>query len=334
MSAAPDPEPRRPEPAAGVARIAVDLLGGDHAPAVVVDGALRACSADPRLHLLLVGPARVADEVLTMLPAADRDRVAVRDVTGVVGMADPPLRGVRTDTTVRAAAGALADGHADAVVSAGHSGAVVTAAVHALGRLRGIRRPALAATLPGLSGPVVLLDVGATPEVNAKVLVQHAALGAGYARAVHGITAPRVGLLSNGAEPGKGDRARRAAAATLAAGGILPGDAGYVGAVEGYDVPLGGPADVVVTDGFTGNVLLKGIEGAYALAGAPEPAVPRAAALLGVPGTVVICHGGATGADLASGIALAARLHRTGMVGGIAETMPPATAASIGEVST
>jgi phosphate acyltransferase len=331
--AAPIPGPRHPATAAGTARIAVDLLGGDQAPAVVVDGVLLACSADPDLHLLLVGPRAVADEVIAMLPDRDRCRVAGCDVAGVVGMADPPLRAVRTDTSVRAALGALADGDVDAVVSAGHSGAAVTAAVHALGRLRGIRRPAMAATLPTLSGPVVLLDVGATTEVNAKVLVQHAVLGAAYAHAAHGLAAPRVGLLSNGTEPGKGDRARRVAD-TMLTDVTLPAEAGYVGAVEGYDVPLGGPADVIVTDGFTGNVLLKGIEGAYALAGGGEhPAAPRAAALLGVPGTVVICHGNALGADIASGIALAARLHRTGVAARIAEAVPPA-AASKGEVTT
>jgi glycerol-3-phosphate acyltransferase PlsX len=332
---APNPGPRHPAPTTGVARIAVDLLGGDNAPAVVVDGALRACGADPELHLLLVGPHRVADEVIAALPAADRHRVTVRDVTGVVGMADPPLRAVRTDTSVRAALGELAEGRADAVVSAGHSGASVTAAVHALARLRGVRRPALAATLPGLSGPVVLLDVGAATEADADVLIQHAALGAAYARVLHGLPAPRVGLLSNGTEPGKGDRARRAAQSRLLAGGVLPGDATYVGSVEGYDVPLGGPADVIVTDGFTGNVLLKAVEGAYALAGgAEQPTVPRAAALLGVPGTVVVCHGKATGADVASGIALAARLHRAGTASRIAETILVATAANADEVTT
>lgn len=332
---APDQGPRRTAPVAGTARIAVDLLGGDHAPAVVVDGALRACSADAQLHLLLVGPHAVAEEIIAMLPDADRHRVAVHPVDGVVGMADPPMRAVRADTSVRAATGALADGRVDAIVSAGHSGAAVTAAVHALGRLRGIRRPALAATLPGVSGPVVLLDVGATTEAQPKVLAQHAALGAAYAHALYGIGAPRVGLLSTGTEPDRGDRVRRATADLLAADGALPGDAVYVGLVEGYDAPLGGPADVVVTDGFTGNVLLKGVEGAYSLAGgATPPTVARAAALLGVPGTVVICHGRATGTDVASGIALAARLHRTGAVAQVVRSVPPATAATLGEVTT
>jgi glycerol-3-phosphate acyltransferase PlsX len=321
-------------PAAGAARIAVDLRGGDQAPAVVVDGALRACGADPDLCLLLVGPYAVAAEVIAMLPADARRRVEVCDVTGVVGMADPPLRAVRTDMSVRAALGALADGRADAIVSAGHSGAAITASVHALGRLRGVRWPALAVSLPAPSGPVVFLDVGAGTEANARVLVQHAVLGIAYAVALHGVAAPRVGLLSNGTEPGKGDRARRNAAAALA-NAVLPGAATYVGTVEGYDVPLGGPAEVIVTDGFTGNVLLKGIEGAYALAGgAEQPSAPRAAALLGIPGTVVICHGNATGSDIASGIALAARLHRTGTAARIAETVPLATAASKGEVMT
>jgi glycerol-3-phosphate acyltransferase PlsX len=274
----------------------------------VVDGALRACRTDPHLRLILVGPANIADGVRAALADADRGRVAAHPVDGAVRMADPPLLAMRPDTSVRAAVAALAHGHADAMVSAGASGAAVTAAVHGLGRLPGVRRPALAASLPAPAGPVVLLDVGASPEADPTVLVQHAVLGAGYARVLYGVASPRIGLLSIGAEEGKGDRVRRAADVALGA------VAGYVGPVEGYDVPCGGPADVVVTDGFTGNVLLKGIEGAYALAGgAPASAeVPRAAVLLGIAGIVVICHGNATGEDIASGIALAAGLQRIG----------------------
>jgi glycerol-3-phosphate acyltransferase PlsX len=125
---------------------------------------------------------------------------------------------------------------------------------------------------------------------------------------VHGLPAPRVGLLSIGTEPGKGDRTRRAAEPLLAAAS-LPARGTFVGLVEGHEACLGQRADVVVTDGFTGNVLLKGIEGAYAMAGGRSPA-PRAAALLGVPGIAVVCHGAATASDVASGIALAADLHR------------------------
>ncbi|MFS8477617.1 MAG: phosphate acyltransferase PlsX [Micromonosporaceae bacterium] len=289
-------------------RIAVDLLGGDQAPAVVVDGALLACRADPALHLLLVGPAPVAEEARAAFPAPDRARVSTRAAAGVVGMGDAPTR-ARHDTTVRIAAAAVSGGEADGFVSAGASGAVVTAAALALGRWT--RRPALAATVPSLTGPVVLLDVGANPEPEPSVLVAHATLGAAYAAVVHGVERPRVGLLSNGAEAGRGDQVRLAAATGLAAT-RLPAGGRHIGNVEGHDVPLGGRADVVVTDGFTGNVLLKGIEGAYALAGGRmrTDTAPRAAALLGVGGVAVVCHGAANGADLASGIGLAAHLCR------------------------
>jgi glycerol-3-phosphate acyltransferase PlsX len=290
------------------ARIAVDLLGGDSAPAVVVDGALRAFDADPDLHLHLVGPPEVADEVRSACPPAARAWLSSQPVQAVVGMADSPARAARADTTVRAAVASVASGRADAMVSAGASGATVTAAVLGLGRSPGVRRPALAAVVPSGAGPVMLLDVGASLDSSAAVLVQHAGLGARYASALLGIEQPRIGLLSVGAEEGKGDRMRRVADDTM-----RRTVRGYVGNVEGHDVPLGGPADVVVTDGFTGNVLLKGIEGGFALAGgvAATSDAPRGAALLGVNGLVVVCHGAATGADVASGILLAARLHRS-----------------------
>jgi glycerol-3-phosphate acyltransferase PlsX len=292
-------------------RIAVDLLGGDDAPAVVVDGALLACAADPTLRLHLVGPPEVADEVFARSAPVDLDRFTVEAVTGGVGMADAPSRAARRDTTVRAAVAAVAERRAHALVSAGMSGAVVTAAALGLGRLSGVRKPALAAVLPAQAGPVVLLDVGASVELSAAVLVQHAALGTAYATRALGLPAPRIGLLSIGIEPGKGDRIRRAVDEAL-----WIEQPGYVGTVEGHDVSSGGLADVVLTDGFVGNILLKGIEGAFALAGgvASHRAVPRAAALLGVAGIVVVCHGAASGTDLASGIALAARLHQTELV--------------------
>ncbi len=290
-------------------RIAVDLLGGDTAPAAVVDGALRALRTDPHLHLHLVGPADVADQVYSGCPESEHHRLTRRTVTNRVGDSDAPARAVRPDTTVRAALSAIMAGEADALVSAGATGATVTAAVVALGRIPGVRRPALAALIPAQAGPVVLLDVGASPDATASQLSQHAALGVGYARRVLGLRTVRVGLLNIGTEPGKGDRPRRAADTALR-GTTLPEHTRYVGNIEGHDVPLGGRVDVVVTDGFTGNVLLKGIEGAYALAGGVADArtVPRAAALLGIAGTVVVCHGAAGGVDIASGILLAARL--------------------------
>ncbi|MGK5738844.1 phosphate acyltransferase PlsX [Micromonospora sp. URMC 103] len=294
----------------GTARIAVDLLGGDDAPAVVVDGALRALRADPDLHLLLVGPPEAADGLIDALDPVHRVRITVRPVRDAVGMADHPSA-ARAESTVRAAVAALRDGTADALVSAGSTGATVTAAALGLGRWPDVRRPALVATLPAVTGPVVLLDVGGSLEPRPATLARHAVLGAAYAAVAHAVAAPRVGLLSVGTEAGKGDRVRRAADPVLAAE-PLPSGARYVGLVEGYDVSRGARADVVVTDGFTGNVLLKAVEGAYAMAGGPPASggAPRAAALLGVAGTVVVCHGAAEADDVASGIALAAHLWR------------------------
>ncbi|MFC0005840.1 phosphate acyltransferase PlsX [Micromonospora siamensis] len=311
----------------GTARIAVDLLGGDDAPAVVVDGALRAIRVDPHLHLLLVGPPEVAGELIDALDPAQRARVTVRSVRVAVGMADHPTA-ARAHSTVRAAVAAVREGAADGLVSAGSTGATVTAAALGLGRWPGIRRPALAASLPTAAGRVVLLDVGGSLEPRVATLARHAVLGAAYATVAHAVEAPRVGLLSVGTEAGKGDRVRRLADTVLAAQ-ALPCGARYAGLVEGYDVTLGARADVVVTDGFTGNVLLKAIEGAYAMAGG-TPGVdgtPRAAALLGVGGTVVVCHGAARADDVASGIALAAHLRRRGAVDRVAALLagtPPA----------
>jgi glycerol-3-phosphate acyltransferase PlsX len=298
------------------ARIAVDLLGGDQAPAVVVDGALRAFQDDPSLHLLLVGPHDVAGAVLAAVDPAQRDRV---------GMLSMPAVELHPDDVVRAALRAVADGLADATVSAGNTAAVVVSAARALGRWPGIRRPPLAAVLPTIAGWLVLLDVGSAVDPDERTLVMHAHLGAAYAAVVHEVTAPRVGLLTIGTEHGKGDRLRRALPPLLTAA-ALPAGASYVGLVEGHNVVAGDAADVVVTDGFTGNVLLKGLETAYARLGPPngDPAAvpPRVALLLGVTGTVVVCHGAASGGDLADGIAFAARMHRRAAIAAMAELIP------------
>jgi len=301
-------------------RIAVDLLGGDHAPAVVVDGALRSCGTDPDLHLVLVGDHPAADEVMRRVDDAMRDRIELRYAARAVAMCDAAIAGADPRTSIAVCMAELAAGRVDAVVSAGQTGATVAAAVTTTGRTPGIRRPALAAILPGLperTYPTVLLDVGAGVQATPSDLVQHATLGVAYARRAAEVVMPRVGLVSVGAEAGKGDPLRRLTDSALR--DRPPAGATYVGPVEGNDVVAGTRADVFVTDGFTGNVLLKGIEAAVAVgAGAyPPAAVPRAAALLGVAGTVVVCHGAADGADLASGIALAVQLVRRDVVAGI-----------------
>jgi glycerol-3-phosphate acyltransferase PlsX len=276
----------------------------------VVDGALRAFQDDPYLQLLLVGTPEAAGAVLAALDPEQRVRVGTA---------------ASADEGVRDAVLAVADGRADAAVSAGNTATIVKSAALHLGRWPGVRRPPLAAVLPTVAGRLVLLDVGSSVDPDEKTLVMHARLGAAYAIVVHGLSEPRVGLLTIGTEEGKGDRLRRALPPLLAAL-ELPGGATYAGLVEGLDVVLGSQADVVVTDGFTGNVLLKGLETAYATIGPPDGAaggVPtRAALLLGVAGLVVVCHGAASGTDLAAGIALAARLHRRDSVAAMAELIP------------
>ncbi|MFF5080874.1 phosphate acyltransferase PlsX [Actinoplanes sp. NPDC000266] len=294
--------------------MAVDLLGGDSAPAVVVDGALRACQADPALHLLLVGPAEAADEFLDAFDPAEHGRVARMPIA--------PGERVESwvESGVRSAVLAVAQGEADAVISAGNTGATVTSAALGLGRWPGVRRPPLAAVLPARAGRLVLLDVGSSVDPDEETVAMHARLGAAYASVVHDVAAPRVGLLTIGTERGKGDRLRRALPPLLA-GLDLPGGARYTGLVEGNDVVTGTVADVVVTDGFTGNILLKGLEAAYAELGPPATGAPppRAALLLGVAGTVVVCHGAASGPDVAAGIAFAADLHRRAAVAAMAD---------------
>lgn len=249
-------------------------------------------------------------------------------------MSEPAARGADPSTTIGAALRALADGRVDAVVSAGASGATVAAAVVACGRLPGVRRPALAAILPALRGLLVLLDVGAGTHADPVDLVSHAELGAAYARIVVGVAQPRVGLLSVGSEPGKGDRLRIAADAALRRHRLV--DASYVGPVEGDEVVTAARADVVVTDGFSGNVVLKGVEAALGVSpAAPPPAsLPRAATLLGVAGAVVVCHGIARGEEIASGISLAARLVRDDVIAQLTSAAKDHTAASLAEVPT
>lgn len=247
-------------------------------------------------------------------------------------MAGNPLSTLRDhdDVTVSVAVGLVSAGIADGWVSVGHTGAAVAAAVLGLGRVRGMSRPALAVVVPSLSGPVVLVDAGAAPDATPDVLRQFAIAGWAYSRSL-GIDDPAVGLLTIGGEDGKGDRLRRSThdllAESLPSTGIT-----YVGAVEGHDVAIGTRAQVVVTDGFTGNVLLKGIEGAARWAAArmgaaygdPEPAraVVRETAtgdfaggmLLGVQGVTVVGHGAGTADEICACVVLAARAADMGLV--------------------
>lgn len=330
-------------------RIALDLLGGDDAPDCVVDGALLAADEQPGVDLILVGPVEVAEQLLRDRGAAGR--FSLVHATQVVGMDEDPARAIRSkrDATVRVASRLVRDGGADAVVSVGSTGAALAAGLFTLGRLPGISRPPLAVVIPALASPVVLLDAGANPEGSVDLLVQFALAGAAYATARLGLARPRVGLLSIGTESGKGDLLRKEAYDALAA---LPID--FVGNVEGRDVPLGGRADVIVTDGFTGNVLIKGLEGAAAmlttvllgaLTATPErsaaakellPAMVEAtrplqpemlggAVLLGLTGVVVVGHGAASPRAVASCIAVADQAVREGLVATIGAALAELT---------
>lgn len=286
-------------------RVALDLMGGDDAPASVVDGALLAAASQPDVQIVLVGPLALAERLLQERGAAGR--LTVVDATQAVGMDEDPARAVRAkkDATVCVAHRLVRDGDCDAAVSVGSTGATLASAVLALGRLTA--RPALAVVVPAVAGPVVLLDVGATAESTADQLVQHALLGTAYARVALGLDDPRVGLLNIGEEPGKGDQLRKDAFAALVVAPIR-----FVGNVEGHDVALGGKADVVVTDGFTGNVLLKGMEGATARAGGVG--LPGTAILLGVGGVSVVGHGSSSAQEVAECVSSAALAVRDGLV--------------------
>jgi glycerol-3-phosphate acyltransferase PlsX len=288
-------------------------MGGDSAPESVVDGALLAAAEHDDVRVTLVGPTDVATACLDARDA--RDRFEIVHAAQHIGMDEDPARAVRAkrDATVRVAARLVRDGAADATVSVGSSGAALAAALFTLGRLPGVTRPAIAVVVPAPRGPVVLLDAGANPDAGPDLLAQFALTGAAYAATRLGIPDPRVGLLSNGTEPGKGDELRRAAYALLE---DLP--VNFAGNVEAHDVALGGAADVVVTDGFTGNVLLKGIEGALRMTGTtPDRLAPErhgGALLLGVDGVAVLGHGASTPRAVAACIGLAADAVRDGLL--------------------
>ena len=320
--------------------IAVDLLGGDLAPEVVVDGALLALSRRPDVAVTLVGPPETAGPLLA--ERSHPNRLGVVAARQCVRMDEDPVRAVRSrrDATVRVAARLVRDGAADATVSVGSTGAALAAAVFTLGRLPGVTRPSLALIVDGVDGPLIFLDAGANADCGADLLVQFALCGSAYATIALGVERPRVGLLTIGAEPGKGDALRKDAFDAL---GALPSDRiDFVGNVEAGIVPLGGLVDVVVTDGFSGNLLLKGVEAAVLalgrqvreeLADTAETvdsgplltALQRAASrfrpeqrggaiLLGVDGVAVVGHGSSSPEAVAACIEMAADASRDGLV--------------------
>jgi phosphate acyltransferase len=235
---------------------AVDAMGGDFAPGVVVDGAL-AAARHFDLGVALVGPVATLEAELGRHADIEPARVRLIDAPEVVRMEESPAAALRRKpgASIKIAAAAVARGEAVALVSAGHTGATVMAAYAAFGMLPGVGRPALAATIPTRGGPAVLLDVGASVECRPQHLLQFGIMGSVFARVAFGVESPRVGLLSIGEEETKGNELTKEAHRLLKTSPLA-----FTGNVEARHL-YSGDADVVVCDGFTGNVVLKTSEG-------------------------------------------------------------------------
>jgi glycerol-3-phosphate acyltransferase PlsX len=231
-------------------------MGGDEAPTHIVDGAL-AAARHFDLGVMLVGPSSRLEAELACRPGADLDRVRIVNADTVVEMAESPAAALRRKPTasIRVAAEAVARGEAAALFSAGHTGATVMAAHAAFGMLPGADRPALAATVPTRGRPAALLDVGASVECRPQHLLQFAVMGTVYARVAFGLEQPRVALLSIGEEATKGNELTREAHRLLKASSLA-----FIGNIEAKDL-YNGAADIIVCDGFTGNIALKVSEG-------------------------------------------------------------------------
>ena len=331
-------------------RIAIDAMGGDDAPGSIVDGALVA-ARHLQIGLLLVGDKRSIERELARHPGVGALDLEILHTTEHVGMAEPASAALRRKprASIRLAAEAVRDGHASAFFGAGHTGGAVMAAIGAFRRLPGIDRPALATVIPTRQQPAVLLDSGATVECRPQHLVQFAVMGAAYARIALGCEQPRVGLLSVGEEEGKGNELTREAHQLLKAAPVH-----FVGNVEGRHV-YAGDADVIVCDGFTGNVTLKISEGlvetvetllhaelqstfgsqiGYLLSAQAFRRFRKrldyseygGAPLLGVDGICIVGHGRSSPKAVRNAVTMAARAVREGLI----EKLAAETAAETG----
>lgn len=314
--------------------IAVDAMGGDHAPGAVFEGVAAAVAADASLTVLLVGPESV------VAPFADaHDRVEAVAAADVIAMDEHPATAVRTkrDSSIVVGCRLVKEGRADGFFSAGSTGAAMAAATLVMGRIPGVQRPAIATVIPTATTPCILLDVGANADCKPEYLLQFASMGAVYASTTLGIAEPRVALLNIGEERSKGSQLAQDAFALMDAS-----TPGFIGNIEGRDIPAGA-ADVVVTDGFTGNVVLKLMEGMSkqllgqfktALTSSAvnkvaaavlkpslaqmrdklDPDVHGAAPLLGVAGLALIGHGSSSPRAVASALRVGATAVRGGLV--------------------
>lgn len=310
-------------------KIAVDAVGGDHGPGVVVPGAI-AGARRAGVGLLLSGPEAVVQSALAGVDAAGVE-IEIIEAPDTITMDEHPAQAVRRKprSSIVVALDAVKAGNASAMISAGNSGAVMAAALMVLGRIPGIERPAIAGFIPTRAGVCLLLDLGAVTDPKPEHLVQFAQMGSLYVAKALGLERPTVGLLSNGEEPSKGNQLVREVYPLL---GAAPG-VNFVGNIEGGDITRG-VVDIVVTDGFTGNVALKVAEGVAGFVGdllraevtatlarkaaalILRPAFRAArqrmdyaetggAPLLGIDGTVIIAHGRSNQTAIANAVVVA-----------------------------
>jgi glycerol-3-phosphate acyltransferase PlsX len=326
--------------------VAVDAMGGDHGPTEVVPGALSYARAHPHDTVILVGDEATIRRIAGDVPT----NAEIVHATQVVEMDEHPAKALREkkDSTITVATNLLKEGRAEALVTAGHTGAGMAAAVLGLGRLPGVDRPALAVQMTTDHGSLVLLDIGANPDSTPENLAQYARMGAIFSEKVLGVANPRVALLSIGEEKGKGDQRIQDATQLLDATNL-----NFVGNVEGKDV-VHNLADVVVCDAVLGNVVIKFFEGlsgwifdlfraefrgsfrGKVAALLMRPGIRRirdhfdyeragGSPLLGVKGTVIITHGRASRRMVEFGIEVAAKMARTRVPELIAEAFRDAT---------
>lgn len=238
--------------------IAVDVVGGDFAPEVVIDGMRLALAQDADLHIHAVGPQAVVQPFIDSLAEQDKQRVHAVPAEEIIGMGEHPAQAIRAkkDSSIVVGSRLVKEGECDGFYSAGSTGACMAAATLIVGRIKGVNRPALATVLPsGKTTPTILLDVGANADCKPQNLLQFALMGQAYAESVFEIATPSVGLLNIGEEEAKGSMLAQESYQLM-----KEHVKHFAGNVEGRDV-LAGKVDVIVTDGFTGNVALKLLEG-------------------------------------------------------------------------
>jgi len=331
--------------------IAVDAMSGDHGAGVAVPAALDVLAQSPDLRLIIVGRGEV---VRPLVAGVDPARCTVVEASEVVTMDERPQDAVRRkkDSSMRVAINLVKKGEAAACVSAGNTGALLATARYVLGMVAGIDRPAIVSAVPAAHGHTVMLDLGANPDCSAEQLVQFAVMGSVIASDLHGVDRPRVGLLNIGEEDIKGTNEIKAAHRMLGTAPI-----NYVGFVEGNQI-FSGDVDVVVADGFTGNIALKSMEGLArfigsvmreeftasplrkisALAARPallgikarlDPSAYNGASMVGLAGVVIKSHGSADRTAFASAVRVAVTEARNGVPGQIAELMARVSASRL-----